>query len=93
MIIRYRVKKEFVEEAKKRIRGFVTKVKDNEPEILVYESFQSEKDPQEFVHHVKFQTEEAEKFHRRTDYYREFVEILYPLCEREPEFEKLVGFY
>ena len=93
LVVRYRVKKNMMEKAKGAIREFVTRVKDREPETLVYESYQLGKDDQEFVHVMKFANEEAEELHRESDYCKKFVEDLYPLCERKPEFEKLIGFY
>ncbi len=93
VFVRYRVKEERIIEVKKLVREFVTKVKDNEPETLVYESYQLENDEQEFVHFMKFATEESEEGHRNTEYMKRFRETLYLLCERVPEFVEMEGFY
>lgn len=42
-----------------------------------------------YVHWMAFPDEAAESAHREAPYTREFVDTLYPLCEREPEFESL----
>jgi quinol monooxygenase YgiN len=92
LIVKYKVKDDYVEIVKGLVRKFVTRVKDNEPETLVYESYQLE-DKKEFVHFMKFQSREGEEFHRSTKWAKEFVDSLYPLCERKPEFIELDAFY
>jgi len=92
LIARYRVNEDSVDAVKSLVREFVTKVKDNEPETLVYESYQL-KDAQEFVHIMKFQSEVGKEFHKNTEWCKEFVEKLCLLCEVEPEFTELSSFY
>ena len=93
VIAKYRVKKESAEEAKKLIRKFVTRVKDKEPETIVYESFQLKNDVCEFLNYMKFANAAAREFHQNTDYVKKFAKKLYPLCEKNPEFIQLEGFY
>jgi len=93
IFVRYRVKEGKIEDVKKIVREFVTKVKDNEPETLVYESYQLEDDEQEFAHFVKFATVKSEKNHNDTEYMKKFRKAASYLCERTLEFIKLEGFY
>ena len=86
---RYRVKKQKIAEVKKAISEFVRQVKKKERGTLRYESFQLEKHPSEFVHLMKFKDKKAEDLHRKTEYVKKFVAVLYPVCEKKPVFVRL----
>ena len=83
----FRVKPDAIEKAKQIIRRFISHVRDNEPETLLYQSWQKADDPAEFIHFMSFTDKIAEEHHRDTAYVEEFVAALYPLCEREPVFD------
>ena len=75
-MIRYKVNESRIEEVKKIVREFVSRVKDKEPKIIVYEVYQLAKSDAEFVHFVKFEDEQAEKIHNHTDYKKKFFNNL-----------------
>lgn len=84
----FKVKKDKLSVCKKAIKEFVEKVRENEPETLVYESYQKY-DKVSFLHLMSFKDKKAEVFHRNTDWVKKFVDTLYPNCEEEPEFFEL----
>ncbi|MEX0647324.1 MAG: hypothetical protein WD139_06035 [Balneolaceae bacterium] len=40
---------------------------------------------------MAFPDETAQKLHQTADYTKKFVDILYPHCEKEPEFTPIVA--
>lgn len=66
------------------IREFVAAVQSEEPETE-YRAFQLG-DSRDFLHIMAFTDEDAQKRHQTAGYTREFVEVLYPNCDEEPEF-------
>lgn len=87
-IAKYKVKKEKLKEVVAAIQIFVDIVQQDEEGTLRYEAYQ-EPDETRFIHFMMFKDEAAEKFHKETEYVKEFADILYPLCDEEPEFTKL----
>jgi quinol monooxygenase YgiN len=85
---RYTVKDGKVEEVKHVISRFVDAVRQNEPGTLSYEAFR-EGESRAFVHVMSFTGAAARHAHEASDHCREFVEVLYPLCEQPPEFTEL----
>lgn len=84
-LVKYKVKRENIEEVIRLIEIFLDKILENEPDTLYYESIQEE-DQISFIHVITFRNEEAQSFHESTAYLKEFVEHLYPLLEAEPIF-------
>ena len=89
LFVSFKVKREDVDIAKKIITEFIQQIKDKEPGTLFYRCFQEKSDDTSFVHVMTFQNEDAEETHRHTEYVKSFVNKLYPLCEKEPEFSEL----
>ena len=89
IFIIFKVKKDKIEEAKKLIKEFVPQIKEHEPGTTNYKCFQEKSDETSFIHIITFKDEAAEEYHRRTEYAKNFVDKLYPICEAEPEFSEL----
>lgn len=84
VIIPFRVKSDSLDEAERVIKKFVFAVRENEPDTLVYRSFQDSEDPCKFIHIMTFKDATAMEHHRQTPYCLEFVKALYPLCSEKP---------
>ena len=89
MMVRYRVKKEKLDEAKEAIVEFVAAVKVNEPGTLLYQVFEDSKDTEVVLHFMSFEDEYAQTIHRKSSYVKKFVDLIYPLCAEEPVFTSL----
>ena len=89
MMVRYKVKKDKLEEAKKAITEFVDAVKANEPGTIAYQVFQDNVDPDVVFHFMIFDDEYAQTLHRKSSYVKKFVDLIYPLCAEEPVFTSL----
>ena len=83
-IAEFSVPEEHREDAREAIARFVVAVREHEPGTLTYRAF--ERPGGRFLHLMTFEDEAAEDRHRRTEHVREFVDVLYPLCSREPVF-------
>ena len=86
-LVRFEVKKSALEQALILIRDFVKKVKENEPGIVLYHSFQDEENPCEFIHVISFADDAAEELHYQSDYCAKFSENILSLCSNEPDFQ------
>jgi len=84
----YKVKEEKVAEVEQAVTEFVSAVKDNEPDALVYEAFRG-KDDLSFFHIMTFAGDAGEEAHRSTPHMAKFVKTLYPNCTEEPAFVEL----
>ena len=89
MMVRYKVKKEKLDEAKEAIIEFVDAVKANEPGTIAYQVFQDNADPEVMFHFMLFDDEYAQTLHRKSSYVKRFVDLIYPLCAEEPVFTSL----
>lgn len=89
LFVSFKVKKNKVEEAKSAIRKFVDEITGKEPGTVLYNCFQEKGDDTSFIHTMAFESEKAEEHHRHTSYVKEFVNKLYPICEKEPVFTEL----
>ena len=91
--IEYKVRQDKIEEVKNQIITYIDTVREMEPDIRVYESYQNKKDTSQFIHLVEFKDKKAEQTHKNAAHTKNFVEYLYPLCEQEPKFRymKLIG--
>ena len=89
MMVRYKVKKDKLDEAKEAIVEFVDAVKGNEPGTFTYQVFQDNADPDVLFHFMIFEDEYAQTLHRKSSYVKRFVDLIYPLCAEEPAFTSL----
>ncbi len=89
LIIKFKVKKNKLEEAKSAITNFVNEIRGKEPGTILYNCFQEKSDETSFIHTISFESEKAEEHHRHTEYVKKFVDKLYPVCKSEPEFSEL----
>jgi quinol monooxygenase YgiN len=89
LFVSFKVNRDHIEEAKKIITEFIDQIKNKEPGTLFYRCYQEKSDETSFIHVMTFQNEDAEETHRHTKYVKRFVNKLYPLCEKEPEFSEL----
>ena len=84
-LVKFKAKKENIEEVIRLIENFLDKILENEPDMVYYESIQEE-DQISFIHVITFRNEEARKKNESTSYVKEFIGNLYPLLEAEPTF-------
>lgn len=84
-IAEFTAKKDKVGEVIEIVREFIMLVKQNEPEILRYESLQ-EQDGARFFHIMCFKDRKAESAHQQALHTLSFVKKLRSLCEKEPLF-------
>lgn len=83
---RFKVRPESLDDCLEAIREFVSAVGENEPDTLLYVSYQEREDPTRFLHVFAFTSQQAEDFHTATPWVRAFVDRLYPQCEETPVF-------
>jgi quinol monooxygenase YgiN len=88
-VAEFSIKTEELEVVKKAIDTFVKQVREKEPDTYMYESVPM--DAAGFVHFMAFKDENAQLHHSQTPYVQEFVNILYPRCDREPVFIDLAN--
>lgn len=84
--VEYKVKPDAVNDVQKHIGNYIDTVRDTEPDIRVYESYQNKEESSKFIHLAEFKDEGAEQNHKDISHTKQFVEFLYPLCEQEPQF-------
>ena len=91
--VEYKVHKDRVQDVKNKIAQFIDVVKNNEPDVRVYESYQNGEDNSKFIHLAEFKDRKSEQYHKDAKHTKEFVEFLYPNCEEIPKFiyMKLTG--
>lgn len=87
-IMRYRVKKDGLQDVVKAVEKFVAAVAKEEPETD-YVAYQTEEDEMAFLHFMVFPDLEAEEKHRQADHTEKFVKALYPNCEELPHYTEL----
>ena len=87
VMVRYRVKKGKTEEVRKAIEEFVFNVKRHDWGTVSYDAFQE--DEVTFVHFMAFRDEKSQALHQEADHTNRFVDLLYPICEKEPVFTEL----
>lgn len=88
-MVTYKVKEDKVEEAKDAIGIFVDAVRDNESQTSHYIVYQMGDDDRSFTHCMTFENEEGKDLHKKAEYTKDFMDILYPICEQEPEFREI----
>ncbi|AFS82606.1 putative quinol monooxygenase [Candidatus Nitrosopumilus sediminis] len=84
--VEYKVKPDVVSDVKKQIVNYIDAVRDAEPDIRVYESYQNKEEPSKFTHLAEFKDKAAEQNHKDVSHTKKFAEFLWPLCEQEPKF-------
>ena len=91
--VEYKVKPEAIPDVLKQITDYIDTVRNKEPDVRVYESYQNKDDPSKFIHLAEFKDKEAEQNHKDISHTKEFAKFLWPLCEQEPKFfyMKIVG--
>ncbi len=89
IIIHFKVKQDKISFAKEIIKLFVDNIKVNEQATVQYQSLQEKEDPTRFTHIMTFKNEQADEAHRNAHYTKEFVEKLYPICTKEPQFSEV----
>lgn len=88
IIVTYKVKQDKIDLVLEAIKQFISNIKKNEPNTLVYEAFQKD-DKVSFIHIMSFKDKKSEQIHRNSSYVKKFVSILYPNCEQQPVFTNL----
>ena len=73
-----------LEDVKGIIQEFIVAIRQNEPDTLLYRSFQEVEDPYNFYHIMTFANTEAQLLHRNSTYCSHFVKQLYPFCSEAP---------
>lgn len=86
--VEYRVKADKVDQILDVIQEFLSGIKENEPNTS-YVAYQLSEDEQEFVHFMRFADSKARDYHQSAPHTKQFVQQLYPECEREPKFTDL----
>ncbi len=91
--VEYQVRQESIPDVLNHISNFIDTVRDTEPELRVYESYQNKDDPSKFTHLAEFKDSQAEQNHKVISHTKKFAEFLYPVCQKEPKFiyMKLIG--
>ncbi|MFS4455288.1 putative quinol monooxygenase [Maribacter sp. 2304DJ31-5] len=85
VFVSYKVRSRSIEATKTIIGQFIASITKNEPQTLLYKSFQEADDPTKFVHIMTFTDVTAEHLHKKSSYCHEFTDALYPLCEIMPK--------
>lgn len=78
-----------LEDVKAIIQEFIVAIRQNEPDTLLYRSFQEVDNPYHFYHIMTFANVEAQHLHRNSSYCSQFVKQLYPLCNEAPTAKSL----
>ena len=84
-MVSFEVKQMSVEKVNEIIREFVYNIHNNEPDTLLYKSFQQINETGRYTHIMTFADGRAEEKHRNSGYCKVFVEELYPLCIENPK--------
>ena len=85
----FQVDPDKLETAKACIAAFVSEIEKNEPQTLIYRSYQDQNDPLRFIHFMQFQDAAAHERHRSSSYVQEFVKVLCPCCTVQPHFHQV----
>lgn len=85
VIIKFRVEQIHLSKAETIIKKFIANVLNNEPDTLLYKSFQMMEEPEKFIHVMTFKDEKAQEVHRNSDYCKNSLEELYPMCNDLPK--------
>lgn len=86
-IAEFTIHTEKTNEAEKIVKKFIEKMA-HETGLLHYESFR-EQGGNRFVHIMCFKDRSAESSHQQSAHTQDFIQKLYPLCEKKPVFTTL----
>jgi quinol monooxygenase YgiN len=84
LAVAFKVKPDQIDEATRAIAAFIDHIEKNEPDTLVYRSYQDAEDPTSFIHYMIFRSAEAHHKHRDSVDCADFVKKLYPCCVETP---------
>jgi len=84
-MVRFEVQEGKLDEAKAAIQEFVLNIRQKEEKTLYYSSYQENENLLRFVHFMIFADSDSHQHHRNTEYVRNFVNKLYPICIKEPQ--------
>ena len=84
-VVHFEVQEGKLDEAKAAIREFISNIRQKEMKTLYYSSYQVNENPLRFVHFMIFVDSDSHQHHRGTQYVRNFVSKLYPVCIKEPQ--------
>ena len=84
--IEYTVKKSKIKSVIELVDKFIDGIRNNEPETIIYHSYQDTANTANFIHLMTFKNENAERLHRDSSYCQKFLEELVPYCEKTPEY-------
>ncbi len=87
MLIEFEVASDKMEFARQVIHKFVQQVKNEEPDTLIYASFNDRDNPFKFTHIMVFRDEKVQEHHQNTAHVKEFTDKLYPACSLQPVFK------
>ena len=86
--LEYSVKPNKVEEIKRAITNLVFHVKEDEPAVMFYETFQLGKTG-EFIHFISFMNPKAEEEHKNAIHTKEFFKIINACIVKKPVYTDL----
>ncbi len=84
-MVRFEVQEGKLDEAKAAIQEFISNIREKEARTLYYSSYQENENLLRFVHFMIFADSDSHQHHRSTEYVRNFVSKLYPVCIKEPQ--------
>ncbi len=84
-MVRFEVQEGRLDEAKTAIQEFISNIREKEARTLYYSSYQENENLLRFVHFMIFADSDSHQHHRSTEYVRNFVSKLYPVCIKEPQ--------
>jgi quinol monooxygenase YgiN len=81
-----------LEICKQTIQEFVDYIRANEPDTILYTSFQEKQSPTRFIHYFIFRDEAARETHSNSDAVNRFTSVLYPNLVAPVEFTEYNNF-
>jgi hypothetical protein len=88
--VEYQVKSGKLSETLPAIQAFIAAAQADTEHVAHYSGYQHASEPTKFIHMMKFTSPENEHHHQHADYTKTFVDILYPNCSVEPQFEEII---
>ena len=92
MTAKFEVRKEALEICEQAIEEFVSHVRTNEVDTLLYTSLREKENPMRFIHYFIFRNEHARALHSNSDAVNRFTSILYPNLVAPVEFTEYAVF-
>ncbi len=92
MTARFEVQKDKLTHCEKTIEEFVSYVRENEPDTLLYTSLQDKENPTRFLHYFIFHDEIAREIHSNSAAVNRFTETLYSNLVAPVEFTEYNSF-